>query len=80
MRIATPHPSNASACGHSVSSPTPFRKIASQNHDEIAQRNQVGNRLNRIAGMFSIGKMNPDRYIIGIRKKNVEVIIACCWV
>jgi hypothetical protein len=24
--------------------------------------------------------MNPDRYIMGSRKKNVDVIIACCWV
>ena len=30
--------------------------------------------------MFSIGKMKPDRYIIGIRKKNIAVIIACCCV
>ncbi len=30
--------------------------------------------------MFSIGKMNPDRYIIGIRKKKIVVIIACCCV
>ena len=30
--------------------------------------------------MFSIGKMNPESSIIGIRKKNVVVIIACCCV
>ena len=24
--------------------------------------------------------MNPDRYSIGVRKKNVAVIIACCCV
>ena len=27
VRIASPHPASASACGHSVSSPTPFRKM-----------------------------------------------------
>jgi hypothetical protein len=32
------------------------------------------------AGMFSIGNTKPDRYIMGIRKKNIVVIIACCWV
>ena len=32
------------------------------------------------SGMFSIGKMNPDRKIIGSRKKNDVVIIACCCV
>jgi hypothetical protein len=32
------------------------------------------------AGMFSIGKMNPDKYIIGVITKNVAVIIACCCV
>jgi len=26
--------------------------------------------------MFSIGKMKPDRQIIGTRKKNIDVIIA----
>ena len=30
--------------------------------------------------MFSIGNTKPERYIIGIRKKNVDVIIACCCV
>ena len=30
------------------------------------------------AGMFSIGNTKPERYIIGVMKKKVEVIIACC--
>ena len=30
--------------------------------------------------MFSIGNTKPERYIIGVMKKNVDVIIACCWV
>ncbi len=30
--------------------------------------------------MFSIGKMNPDRYTIGMKNRNVVVIIACCCV
>ena len=48
MRMATPHPSSASACGHRVSRPDALEKDAAQNHDEIAKRNQVGNRLNDI--------------------------------
>ncbi len=33
-----------------------------------------------ISGMFSIGKTNPERNTIGIRKKNAAVISACCSV
>jgi hypothetical protein len=32
------------------------------------------------AGMFSIGNTKPESSIIGSRKKNVDVIIACCCV
>ena len=46
--MATPHASNASACGQNVSRPTPLRKIPAENHDEIAERNQIGDRLDRI--------------------------------
>ena len=31
-------------------------------------------------GMFSIGNTKPDRNIMGSRKKNTVVIMACCWV
>lgn len=33
-----------------------------------------------ISGIFSIGKENPERKIIGIITRKAEVIIACCCV
>ena len=29
-------------------------------------------------GMLSMGKTNPERITMGIMKKNMEIIMACC--
>src|SRR5260221_3513426 len=79
VRITTPQMNRPSACGHSVSRPTPFRKIPRR----MMTKYRRGIRYVRgwiHDGMFSIGNTKPERYIIGVMKKKVDVIIACCWV
>ena len=40
-----PHASRAAICGHCTPSPTPLRKISRTDHQEVAQRDQVGHPL-----------------------------------
>ena len=54
-----PQAPSARACGHSTSRPTPFRKIAADDHEEVAQRDQVGDRLDRPPACSRSGRRSP---------------------
>ena len=74
-----PKSSNASVSGHKASNPIPFRTIPLN----ITIKYLSGTRYVTYCtagGIFSIGKANPDKNIIGIIIPNAEVIIACICV
>ena len=79
VRIATPKIKSARASRQSSDMPTPFKN----NPLIIVIKYRSGITYVMYCtsfGIFSMGKVNPERKINGMKIKNCAVIIACCCV